>query len=90
MPTQPTTAVRITGSHTSLLVERPAHWYGAPGTGEQHAFRGIRSVCRRSLWTAAWSIVGPIEAVDRGRACGECIALTGSTEAELHAADGNR
>jgi hypothetical protein len=88
---EPQTAVpvRIHSAQTPAR-EREAHWYGAPRTGEQHAFVGIRSACRRFTWQASWSIVGPIEAVDRGRACDECLVATGSTEAELHGRDGNR
>jgi hypothetical protein len=70
------------GTHT-LAPEREAHWYGAPRTGEQHAFVGIRTACRRYTWQSTWSIVGPIEAVDRSTACQECLVATGSTEAEL-------
>lgn len=76
-------------AHSSPAPVEPK-WYAAPLTGIQHAFRGIRAVCSASWWTAAWSIVGPIEAVDRSRACADCLALTGSTEAELAGQFGDR
>ncbi|MES2210940.1 MAG: hypothetical protein V4515_12280 [Chloroflexota bacterium] len=79
----------ISGSHT-MTAERPATWYRAPVSGLAHAFRGVRALCGISYWAASWGIVGPIEAVDRGQACGSCLILTGSTEAELRGQNGDR
>ncbi len=79
----------IHAAHT-VAPERPVVWYAAPMTEIEHAFRGVRNVCSGSLWTAAWSIVGPIEAVDRSKACGACLILTGATETELRAIAGDR
>lgn len=76
-------------AHSSAPSVEPK-WYAAPLTGIVHAFRGIRTVCSAAWWTAAWSIVGPIEAVDRSKACGACLILTGSTESELRADAGDR
>lgn len=79
----------IHASHT-VAAARPTTWYRAPLTGIIHGFVGIRAVCGISYWSAAWGIVGGIENVHRGEACGACIIRSGSTEAELHALDGNR
>ncbi len=74
----------------NTITRRTTVWYRAPLTGAVHAFRGMRAVCGIGWWTAAWGIVGSIETVDRGQACGSCIALTGGTEAELRAMAGDR
>lgn len=83
------TAPTMRVAHTIQAPREPV-WYGDPVTGIEHAFVGVRNVCGTLWWTAAWSIVGPIAAVDRGNACGSCIHLTGSTEAELRGLAGDR
>lgn len=87
----PAPIVHAASAPEAAIAPRPEpKWYGEPVTGVVHGFFGIRTACGSHWWTAAWRIVGAIADVDRAKACPDCITATGSTEAELHAGDGNR
>ena len=91
MPQPEAPPVRIHA--TATIRARATEWFVEPAAvavPQAHAFRGIRSVCGRFLWTAAWRVAGTLVDGAEAPSCPGCVEAVGLSPLEELALDGDR